>query len=175
MRKILILILKWNLATKTTLKLLSTLEVNTATGPDGLSSRMLRATATSCASSLTDIFNCSLTHSVVPNQLKVSFITPIPKSGDPSSVTNYRPISLLSLPSKILENIVSSRISDFLYSNGLLSDCQFGFRPRSSTQEALLAVSDFWHKSLCKHNQVAAVFIDIRKAFDSVPHDLFDH
>ena len=60
---------------------------------------------------------------------------------------------------------------DFLLRNKLLSDRQFGFRPKSSTQDALLTVSRDWHQSLTSHQQVAAVFFDIRKAFDSVPHD----
>ena len=91
-----------------------------------------------------------------------------PKAGDLSIASYYRPISLLSLVSKILERIVHSRISDFIYANKLLSNCQFGFRPRSSTQEALLFVTDSWQKALTTHCQVAAVFSD---AFDSEPKD----
>ena len=82
----------------------------------------------------------------------------------------YRPISLLSLISKVLERVVHTRMSKFLFSNKLLSNCQFGFRPRSSTQEALLSVTNDWHKLLEKHHQVATVFFDVKKAFDSVPH-----
>ena len=55
--------------------------------------------------------------------------------------------------------------------NKLLSNCQFGFRPRSSTQEALLSATHCWHQLLSSHRQVAAVFIDVKKAFDSVPHN----
>ena len=59
---------------------------------------------------------------------------------------------------------------DFLTKHNLLSECQFGFRPRSSTQDALLTITRDWHQCLTTHRQVAAVFFDIRKAFDSVPH-----
>lgn len=94
----------------------------------------------------------------------------ISKSDDPTFPSNYRPISLLSLVSKVLERIVHTRISAFIYPNNLLSSCQFGFRPCSSTQEALLLVTRNWFQLLSKHRQVACVFFDVKKAFDSVPH-----
>ena len=153
------------------LKLLSTHKINTASGPDGISSIMLRGTATSITPALTALFNLSLKKSTVPDDWKRSNITPIFKSGDPSEASNYRPISLLSLISKILERCIHNRIMDFLLRNNLLSDCQFGFRPRSSTQDALLTITRDWHQSLSTNRQVAAVFFDIKKAFDSVPHN----
>ena len=92
---------------------------------------MLRATADSISPALTAIFNDSLARSKVLDAWKISIVTPIPKSDDPSSPTNYRPISLLSLESKVLKRIIHKRISDFRYTNKLLANCQFGFRPRS--------------------------------------------
>ena len=89
----------------------------------------------------------------------------VPKGGDSNS--NYCPISLLSLPSKVLERIIYNRL---LSHNSLLSNSQFGFRPCSSTQEALIAATTSWHKYLDEKQSVAAVFFDLSKAFDSVPH-----
>ena len=146
-------------------KLLSTHKLRTASGPDGISGQMLRSTADSISATLTRIFNLSLAQMKVPLSWKLAHVTPIPKGGDPSSASNYCPISLLSLVSKILERIIHSRISSFLYSNKLLSNCQFGFRPRSSTQEALLSVMNSWHQLLAKNRQVAAVFFDVKKSF----------
>ena len=140
------------------------------TGPDGISSVMLRGTAGSITPALTALFNLSLKLCTVLDEWKRSNITPIFKSGDSSNTSNYRPISLLSLISKVLERCIHNRVMDFLLHNNLLSDCQFGFRPRSSTQDALLTITRDWHQSLSTHRQVAAVFFDIRKAFDSVPH-----
>ena len=60
---------------------------------------------------------------------------------------------------------------DFLLKNSVLSDCQYGFRPKSSTQDALLTITRDWHEYLSTNHQVAAVFFDIKKAFDSVPHN----
>ena len=131
---------------------------------------MLRNTAVSIFSSLTSIFNLSLLQQNVPSAWKVSNVTPIPKGKDLSQCSNYRPISLLSLPSKILERIVHTSVSKFLFSNKLLSNVQFRFKPRSSMQEALLSATNAWHAMLSKHKQIAAVFLDVRKAFNSVPH-----
>ena len=117
--------------------LLVTTKVKTASGPDGISSHMLCNSASSIANSLTRIFNLSLSTGVVPWEWKLSNITPINKSGDKGPVSSYRPISLLSLLSKILERIIHNRLLSFLLSNKLLSPLQFGFRPCSSTQEAL--------------------------------------
>ena len=151
-------------------QLLSTHKLHTASGPDGISSQMLRATASSICHAITYIFNESPAEAKVPASWKTAYVTPIPKPGDPSAATNYSPISLLPLVSKVLERIIHSRISKFLYANGLLSNCQFGFRPRSSTQEALLHVTNTWHNQLTSNRQVAAVFFDVKKAFDSIPH-----
>ena len=152
-------------------KLLSLHKTNTATGPDGISGHMLRNTASSISRDLTKIFHLSITHQKLPMAWKVSNINPIPKSKDIDKCSNYRPISLVSLPSKILEVLIHHHVSRFLSKHNLLSDIQFGFRPRPYTQEALLSVTNMWHSMLAKHTQIAAVFLDVRKAFDSVPHN----
>ena len=131
---------------------------------------MLKKTASSIAPHLTQLFNLSLREGKVPTDWKTSNVTPIHKSGDKSAVTNYRPISLLSLVSKVLEKIIHNRITEYLCSNDLLSSNQFGFRPGFSTQDALLTVTNDWHQLLSTNRQIAAVFFDLRKAFDSVPH-----
>ena len=128
--------------------LLSTYKAKTASGLDGISSAMLRGTAESMYPILTALFNCSLRQGVVPSDWKISNVIPIPKSGDPSLATNYRPISLLSLVSKVLEHLVHSKLLNYIIQNNLLADCQHGFRPGSSTQEALLLATNDWHHLL---------------------------
>ena len=145
---------------------------NVATGPNEISSVMLRQTAHTISPYLTTTFNQSLSQGKFPTSWKTSNITPIFKTGDPASATNYRPISLLSLISKSLERQVHNAILDHLIANHLLSDNQFGFRPRASTQEAVLSVTTAWHLALERGNCVACVFFDISKAFDSLPHHL---
>ena len=148
----------------------NSLPSKTAAGPDGISSQMLKIAAGTIAPQLSALFNLSLSTGMVPTAWKLSNVTPVYKAGDPSLATNYRPISLLSLPSKLLERIVHIKLLAHLQSNSLLSRCQFGFRPLSSTQEAIISATSDWHKLLDSKANVAAVFFDLSKAFDTIPH-----
>jgi len=151
-------------------KAISSLPQRTASGPDGISSQMLKGTADVISSSLASLFSLSLKKGVVPTAWKLANITPVYKAGDPKLVSNYRPIALLSLPSKLLERIVHSRLLSHVLSNSFLSLRQFGFRPASSTQEAILSATKDWHQYLDRKSNVAAIFFDLSKAFDTVPH-----
>lgn len=134
---------------------------------------MLKGVLTlSLSSALADLFSLSLAASRVLSEWKLSNVTPIFKSGDHTLVTNYRPISLLSLSSKIMERLIHNALINHLLEHGLLSNKQFGFRSGSSTQEALLAATRDWHLALENRDSVACVFINISKAFDSLPHPL---
>lgn len=141
--------------------LLITTKVKTASGPDSISSHMLGNTASSIANSLT--INLSLSTGVVPREWKLLNLTPIYKFGDIGLVSNYRPISLLSLPFKILERIIHNRLFSFLLSNILLSPLQFGFRPCSSTQEAIIDANYDWQSHLGRGSSVAAIFFDLSR------------
>ncbi len=97
---------------------------------------------------------------------------PIFKPGDPKEASNYRLISLLSLPCKILEHIVHNEVVEFLTSNNLLSSLQFGFRrvvlPKRPSYMPPLTTGTAL--TLENRSSVAAVFFDLSKAFDKVPH-----
>ena len=150
--------------------LLCSLKTKTSSGPDGISSHMLRNTAYSISSTLCKLFNYSLSTGCYPAEWKCSNVTPVFKSGNKSMVSNYRPISLLSIPSKILERIVHRKLLHHLISNSILSPRQFGFRPGSSTQEAILTATHDWQSCLDRGLSSAALFLDMSKAFDKVPH-----
>ena len=137
------------------LGLIRSLKTNSASGPDTISSQMLKGATPSISGHLADLFNRSLSSGVIRTDWKTSNITP---AGDPKLTTNYRPISLLSIPSKILERIVHNRLMTYLSRNNLLSLLQFGFRPKSSTQEAVLAATNDWHQHLDSNKEVACVF-----------------
>ena len=87
-----------------------------------------------------------------------------------SSPSDYRPISLLSLPSKILECHIFNYLYEFCSAHNILSNYQFGFRPGFSTKTAILSTINYWFSSLNCKNSVCAVFFDLAKAFDSVHH-----
>ena len=139
-----------------------------ASGPDGISSRMLKNTHPSISLSLAALYNASFRLGKIPADWKSSRVVPIPKPGDPSLAKNYRPISLLPLVSKIQERVVHNVLWDHIH----LSFSQYCFRPGSSTQEAILAALRDWHHTLESGGSVVCVFLDLSKAFDSLPHSL---
>ena len=145
---------------------------NVASGPDGISSVVLRNCAPSIHCHLCSLFNLSLSQGKVPDDWKNSNVTPIFKSGDESLAQNYRPISLLSLSSKVLKRLVHVYLTEHVMENNLLSRKQFGFRSGSSTQEAILSATRNWHDCLEEGASVVCVFLDLSKAFDSLPHSL---
>ena len=152
------------------LSLLQSLDVTKASGPEGISAHMLRATAVTITPVVTKLFNLSLKTGTFPQAAKMSFIMPIPKSLDPTSPSNYRPISLLAILSKVLERHVSSLILEELQLSDHPAFHQWGFRTGHSTSSALTTVIDDWLRSMDLDKPVCSVFFDVRKAFDSVPH-----
>ena len=97
------------------------------------------------------------------------------KSGSQSSLDNYRPISILPVISKIAEKLVYQQLIQYLESNKLLSKSQFGFRQNRSTEMATTIFTDDIRQYVDKGNLVGAVFIDLRKAFDTISHSLLLH
>ena len=150
--------------------LLESIDVSKSNGPDKISGRMLKATALSIAPSITKLFNLSIKLGCVPQTWKMSNVVPIPKLGDRTSPTNYRPISLLSVLNKVLERHIYDQIAIHLETNHPLSNSQWGFRSGRSTVTALLETTHNWYQCLEAGKEVTAVFFDLRKAFDSVPH-----
>ena len=124
--------------------LLMSLDVSKSSGPDGISARMLKYTATSITSSVTKLFNQSIVQAQIPTRWKRSVIVPIPKSSDSSAPSNYRPISLLPLLSKLLERHFYEVILHHLLSNEVLTPTQWGFLEGRSTVTALIKCTDDW-------------------------------
>lgn len=150
--------------------LLSSLDTTKSSGPDGVSAKMLKYTATSITPSVTKLFNLSISKCKLPSMWKKSAIVPIPKSKDTSDPSNYRPISLLSLLSKLLEKHIYGLINHHLQSLSFFSNSQWGFSAGRSTVTALIKCVDDWLKALEEGKEICAVFFDYRKAFDTVPH-----
>ena len=148
--------------------LISSLRSNVSCGPDLITARMLKLFAHQIPPSLCHIFNQSLSEGKLPKEWKHANVTPIPKDGNKSLVSSYRPISLLSLPSKLLERHVYGLLLDYLNSYNILSDSQFGFRSKCGTANALLIATHDWHQCLEAGQDVCVLFFNYRKAFDSV-------
>ena len=133
---------------------------------------MLKGTIFSIVPSLTKLFNLSIQNCSFPELWKYARIVPIPKKGDLSLPENYRPISILSLLSKLLERYIYRIISNHLLIHYPISDRQWDFSRGKSTTTALLSFSHDCLQTLDNKAEVCSVFFDTSKAFDSVPHVL---
>jgi len=131
---------------------------------------MLKSTAYSIAPSLTKLFNRSIASGCYPQAWKLARIVPIHKPGDKATLSNYRPISILSIVSKLLERHVHTVVSNFLAVNAPISPCQWGFMPHRAATSALCSITHNWSQALDGGNEICLIFFDLRKAFDSVPH-----
>ena len=105
-----------------------------------------------------------------PDPLKIAKVIPIYKGDDEQMVQNYRPISILPFFSKIYEKIIYNHIINFLTINCILYDKQFGFRKRHATNHAIITLVDKVTRALDTGKVVVGVYLEIRKAFDTVPH-----
>ena len=138
----------------------------------GLSTNFLKQTISSLIDPLFHIFNLSFSCGVVPAQFKIAKVVPIFKAGDGSSMDNYRPISLLSSFSKVLEKIVASRLTSFLEANNILSKWQFGFRSDHSTSHPMVHFLNKITEALNAKKHTISIFCDLKKAFDTCNHHI---
>lgn len=122
---------------------------------------------------ITQLLNISIRHSVVPTNWKVSVVTPIFKSGSKSELNNYRPISILPVLSKIIEKWVATKLIEHLNRGPTtLHPMQFGFRAHHSTESAMTMFMERTKCLLDRNGYVGAVFLDLKRAFDTVDHQL---
>ena len=119
---------------------------------------------------MTYLINRSFTEGVFPEELKLAMVVPILKAGDPRQIANYRPISVLTFFSKVFEKIMYNCILKFMDDNHVFYKHKYGFRQKHSTQQAIITLVDKIITSLDKGDIVISVFLDLKKAFDTVDH-----
>ena len=141
-------------------------------GVDNISSYFLKVAFPCIVNSLTFLFNTSFETSQFPDSRKVARISPIFKEGDRTDKSNYRPISVLPVISKLFEKLVFNQLYQYMKENGLFTSCQSGFLRLHSTLTCLLKMSDDWYNGLDLGKLVGMVFIDLKKAFDTADHDI---
>ena len=151
-------------------KQISSMSVRKASGPDGISVQMIKIESPYITKSLTHIFNLSIRCEQYPKEWKHALVTPIHKGGDKCNATNYRPISILPIISKILERWVHSKVYSYLDVCNLIPSCQSGFRPLHSTETTLHDLTNKCFQAMERGEMTGTVFIDLSKAFDSVNH-----
>lgn len=149
-------------------EVLSSLDPLKAVGPDGISPSVLKFCAVALTKPLFQLFTLSIRSACIPNQWKSHLIVPIFKSGNKSDVSNYRPISLLCSISKVLERVIFNKVVEFL--SPKISVNQYGFLKGRSSVHKLLSSISFIVDALDSNHSVDVIFLDIRKAFDSVGH-----
>ena len=120
----------------------------------------------------TYICNLSFATVIFPDAMKIAKVIPIYKTGAKDEFSNYRPISLLPQFSKILENLFDDRLEQFISKNNILTDCQFGFRTGRSSSMAIVNLMEKITNSLDNMKAVISVFIDLKKAFDTIDHTI---
>lgn len=148
--------------------ILMNLKSDSAPGWDNISTKFLKFVRKEVVPVITHLANICLQQGVFPSPLKQSIITPVHKGGGRDDVNNYRPISVLPAISKILEKIINSRLTKFLNKFNLLSPSQFGFRQAVSTEDAVTALTSHITEQLDMGNKCLAIFLDLKKAFDTV-------
>jgi len=151
-------------------KQLQELKVDKASGPDLLPPRVLKAAANPISFCLERIFQASLSTGIVPLDWRQANITPVFKKGERFKASNYRPVSLTCICSKLLEHIIVSNMMSHFDTNDILADCQHGFRSKRSCETQLLSLTQELHQNLEDKEQVDMVVLDFSKAFDKVPH-----
>ncbi len=159
-----------HLTTEEVLQTLLTLDTNKATGPDEISPKLLKLCAYQIAPSLTNLFNKSLSYGKLPDDWKLANIVPVYKKGEKNQVENYRPISLLSVVSKVLERCVLNNIRCHLVA--LINESQHGFIPCKSCTSQLVEVLDYIGSLLDAGKQTDVIYMDMSKAFDKVSHEV---
>ena len=151
-------------------RVLLNLDTKKAFGPDGIPPRVLKECARELSPVLSRLFRLILKTGIYPSSWKHVLVQPVPKKGDRSNPSNYRPIALTSSISKVFENLLNSHFLRHLESHSLLSDHQYGFRKARSTGDILSYLTHVWSSSLKNYGETFAIALDISKAFDRVWH-----
>ena len=131
---------------------------------------MLLLFADIVAPHLADIFNYSVVSKTFLDDFKIGKVSPLFKNGEREDLNNYRPISVLPSIARVFEKIIYKQLLDFFNSNKLLSTKQWGFRNLHSTVLALLNSSNNWYINIDKGDTNGVIFLDIKKAFDTIDH-----
>ena len=150
---------------------ISQLNGKKSSGYDEIPPKLVKNISKHIVKPLTYIYNQSLLTGVIPNDLKIALVTPVFKANHKEKFNNYRPISVLSCFSKILEKIMYKRVIKYLDKNNILFQSQYGFRKKHSTNLAIELMTKIL-QAIENGEYTVGVFLDLAKAFDTVNHEI---
>ena len=151
---------------------LDEMSVSKSSGMTNISSGFIITAIRFLIDEFTHMYNITLATGIYPKDWKVAIVTPIPKIAQPKVCGDLRPISILPLPGRLLEKIINFRITQHLENTKYLIDQQNGFRANRSTTKCVSILIDRLLKALDNGQYAVTVFLDFKKAFDTVDHGI---
>ena len=152
--------------------IINQLNINKCCGSDGIEAKLIVLASEILSPVLAILFNACFDFGIFPTCLKTAKVVPVYKAGDMNKITNYRPISILSVFSKSLEKLVQSQTLSFLKCHSVLTPTQYSFRHKYSTLHALLDITNSALDNIENKLYTGLVFLDLTKAFDTVNHSI---
>ena len=148
------------------------INVNKSSSIKNISSRVIKDAFLGIPNVVQFLIQTALDEGIFPDEWKIANITPLQKGGNKTNVSNLRPVSILPLPSKIIERILHDRIMFHLERNNLLEQNQGGFRKNHSTMDTIARFTNDIFEGINNRKCTTSVFIDLAKAFDTVNHNI---
>lgn len=145
---------------------------NSSAGNDHFEPKVVKHVSKYLVIPLVYICNLSFSEGIFPSPLKIAKVVPIYKKGDRTSFTNYRPVSVLPVFSKLLERLMYNRLENFIEHYDILNQNQFGFRKGHSTYMAMSILVDKFHETINDNKFMVCLFLDLSRAFDTISHDI---
>ena len=155
---------------ETIIKLIDRIRIDVAIGVDEINAKLLKDAKFTIAESLTKLVNLSFTTSTFPDAMKTAIIKAIHKKNSTEEASNYRPLSILPIVSKIFERAATDQLVKYLEENKILNKTQHAYRKKHSTQTCLMEIMDFIYTEREKGKIIGIASLDLSKAFDSISH-----
>ena len=151
-------------------QILSNINPKKATGPDNVPPKLLHLAKNEFAPSIASLVNYTILHSTFPDDLKLAEVSPCFKKGNPLDKTKYRPVSVLSCISKVIESAIEMQVSELFYNEK--AGCLSAYRKSHNTESMLVKAVNDWKDALDEGKYCGAILMDLSKAFDVIPHGL---
>jgi len=152
------------------IKKLQKLKTDKSPGPDRIHNLLLHTCASEVAELLSLIFKTSFKSDILPQQRKSANVVPIFKKRARNDRANYHPVSLTSVPCKVMESLIKEKLVEFLEKHNIISNSQHGFMSGKSCLTNLLESLECWTKALDDGYGLDIIYLDYRMAFDSIQH-----